>query len=112
MPLAPFDAIGRGHDDQHVGAAPWVMNVLVPLSTQSSPSRVAVVRVPAASLPALGSVSAHAPSFSPFASGVSHRAFCASVPNMEMCAGPRPLWAATDSATDGSTRASSSRQRQ
>ena len=91
---------------------PCVMKVLVPLSTQWSPSRTAVVRVPAASLPALGSVSAQAPSFSPRANGVSHRDFCASEPNMKMCAGPRPLCAATDSATDGSTRASSSRQRQ
>ncbi len=92
--------------------APCVMNVLVPFSTQLSPSRVATVRVPAASLPASGSVSAHAPSFSPFASGTSHRTFCASLPNIAICAGPRPLCAATDSDTDGSTRASSSMQRQ
>ena len=88
------------------------MKVFVPLSTQLSPSRTAVVRVPAASLPASGSVSAHAPSCSPRASGTSQRDFCASVPNMKMCAGPRPLCAATERATDGSTRASSSMQRQ
>ena len=37
--------------------------------TQPSPSRTAVVRIAAASLPALASVSPHAPSFSPRASG-------------------------------------------
>ena len=89
------------------------MNVFVPFSTQRvAIARRRVVRVPAASLPASGSVSAHAPSFSPFASGTSHRRFCASVPNIAMCAEPRPLCAATDSDTDGSTRASSSMQRQ
>ena len=44
---------------------PCVMNVLVPLRTQSSPSRRAVVRSAAESLPLPGSVSAHAASHSP-----------------------------------------------
>ena len=93
--------------------APCVMNVLAPLITQlPSPSRTAVVRVPAASLPAVGSVRPHAPSISPCASGGRKRCFCASVPNMKMCAEQRPLCAATLSATAGQTRASSSMQRQ
>ena len=88
------------------------MNVLAPFSTQPSPSRTATVRVPAASLPAEGSVSPHAPSISPLASGGRKRVFCASVPNIAMCAEHSPLWAATLSATAGHTRASSSIARQ
>ena len=48
---------------------PCVMKVFEPFSTQLSPSRTAVVRVAAASLPAPGSVSPHAPICSPRASG-------------------------------------------
>ena len=91
---------------------PWVMNVLAPLRTQVSPSRTATVRVPAASLPADGSVRPQAPSISPLASGGRKRAFCASVPNIAMCAEHRPLCAATLRATAGHTRASSSIARQ
>ena len=47
---------------------PWVMKVFEPLMTQHAPWRVAVVRMPAASLPALASVRPHAPSTSPAAS--------------------------------------------
>ena len=112
MPLAPRVRSVTAITTITSALAPCVMNVFAPFSTQQSPSRVAVVRVAAASLPAFGSVSAQAPSFSPRASGTSHFCFCASVPNIAMCAGPRPLWAATDSETDGSTRASSSMQRQ
>jgi len=48
---------------------PWVVKVFDPLSTHPSPSRVATVRVPAASAPAEGSVRPHAASISPLASG-------------------------------------------
>ena len=44
-----------------------VMKILLPLMTQSSPSRTAMVRVPPASLPALGSVRPKAPSTRPVA---------------------------------------------
>jgi hypothetical protein len=47
---------------------PCVMKVLAPLSTQCSPSRTAIVRMPAASLPAPASVSPHAPSTFPWTS--------------------------------------------
>ncbi len=70
MPLAPLVRSVAAMMTSTSALLPCVMKVLVPLSTQSSPSRTAVVRVPAASLPALGSVSAQAPSFSPRASGV------------------------------------------
>ena len=91
---------------------PWVMNVLVPLMTHPSPSRAADTRIAAASDPAVGSVSPQAPIHAPVASGTRYRRFCASVPNIAMCAAQRPLCAATDSDTDGSTRASSSMQMQ
>ncbi len=91
---------------------PWVMKVFEPLSTQPSPARVAVVRMLAASLPEVDSVSPQAPSFSPRASGARNCALCASDPNRKMCEAQRPLCAATDNAIAGSTRASSSMQMQ
>ena len=47
---------------------PWVMNILLPLSTQWSPLRTAVDFIPAASEPLPGSVRPQAPSHSPVAS--------------------------------------------
>jgi hypothetical protein len=91
---------------------PCVMKIFDPFSTQASPSRTAVVRMAAASLPDPGSVRPHAASFSPVASGVRYWRRCSSLPNNEMWAAPRPLCAATESDTDGSTRASSSMQMQ
>jgi hypothetical protein len=44
---------------------PWVMKLFDPFRTQPSPSRTAVVRIAAASLPAPASVSPHAPITSP-----------------------------------------------
>ena len=91
---------------------PCVVKVFDPFSTQRDPARVAVVRMDAASLPELDSVSPHAPIFSPRASGTRYFCFWASLPNMKMCDPHNPLCAATDSDTDGSTRASSSMQMQ
>ena len=51
-------------------------HALVPLSTQSSPSRTACVRSDAASEPASGSESANAPSISPRAIGCRKRSLC------------------------------------
>src|SRR2546430_2539052 len=60
---------------------PFEMNRFWPSRTHSSPSRRAVVcRLPA-SLPAWGSVRAHAPNLAPFASGMSHFFFCSSEAN-------------------------------
>jgi hypothetical protein len=87
---------------------PWVMKIFDPLITQQSPWRTATVRVPAASLPAVGSVSPQAPSVSPFARRVRKRAFCASVPKRAMCAEHSPLCAATVMPIEGSMRESSS----
>src|SRR3989442_3644937 len=52
-----------------------------PSSPHSFPSRRAVVARFPASLPASGSVIAHAPNRSPFARGTSQVSFCASDPN-------------------------------
>ena len=45
--------------------APLVMNIFEPLTTNSSPSRIAVVRMPATSEPAPGSVIPRQPIVSP-----------------------------------------------
>ena len=55
-----------------------------PSSTQSSPSRRAVVFIAAGSLPPVGSVSAKQPTSSPAAIPGSHRCFCSSVPYLWM----------------------------
>jgi hypothetical protein len=57
---------------------PPVMKVLAPLTTKSSPSRTAVVRMPARSGPVPGSVMATAVSSVPTASPGNHRARCSS----------------------------------
>ena len=59
---------------------PLVHHILLPLSTQSSPSRRARVRIDAGSLPASGSVRAKQPSASPLAIRGSHSSFCWSLP--------------------------------
>jgi hypothetical protein len=112
MPLVPAALSVTAITTMTWPARPCVMKVFDPFSRQPSGVRVAVVRMPAASLPDVDSVKPQAPSFSPLASGTSHRCFCASVPNRKMCAEHRPLWAATDSASPGSTRDSSSMQMQ
>ena len=52
------------------------MNVFDPFSTQPPSVFAAVVRMAAASLPEVDSVSPHAPIFSPRASGTRYRCFC------------------------------------
>jgi hypothetical protein len=60
-------AFVRASTTQKPPTEPWVMNVFVPLRTQSFPSRLAVVLSAAESLPLPGSVSAQAASHSPLA---------------------------------------------
>ena len=59
---------------------PLVMNVFEPLSTYTSPSRIAVVPIPARSDPIPGSVMVTAVMSSPDAMPGSQRRFCSSVP--------------------------------
>ena len=56
------------------------MNFFSPLSTHSSPSSTAVVRMAAGSLPAPASVRPKQPSTWPLATGVRKAFFCSSVP--------------------------------
>ena len=66
---------------------PFVMNVLEPLRTYSSPSRRAVEAIePKASEPELGSVMAHAPTLSMVSRSGTHRSFWAIVPLEVMAA--------------------------
>ena len=67
---------------QTSATGPLVIQFLVPLMIQESPSGVAVVRCDAASDPASGSDNAKQPSSFPLAKGVRNSFFCASVPNL------------------------------
>src|SRR3954451_12662151 len=84
------------------------MNVLEPLMIQVSPFFTARVLAPAASEPDDGSVRPHAPSHLPAARLGTYLCFCASLPARRMWPVHRPLCDATVSATEPSTRASSS----
>ena len=66
------------------------------------------MRVAPASDPASGSVSPNAARARPDARSGTHRSRCSGVPNMTIGIVPRPVWAATVTATAESTRASSS----
>ena len=59
---------------------PLVIHIFDPLMTQSSPSRLARVRMPPGSEPKSGSVSPKHPSASPAAIRGSHSCFCSSLP--------------------------------
>lgn len=75
---------------------PLVMNNFVPSSTQSSPSRRAVVRIAPASDPASGSVEAQAPISEPSHSPGSQRCRCCSVPCNQMGTEPITQWAPSE----------------
>ncbi|MBA7686580.1 hypothetical protein ES703_95030 [subsurface metagenome] len=60
--------------------SPDVINRFEPFITYSSPTSFAIVWVPAASLPALDSVSPKEPIFSPRARGIRYFCFCSSEP--------------------------------
>ena len=63
---------------------PFVIHILVPLSTQSAPSRSAWVRMPAGLEPKSGSVSPKQPIALPAAMSGSQRCFCSSLPQRQM----------------------------
>ena len=63
---------------------PLVIHIFVPLRIQSSPSRLAVVRMVAGSEPKSGSVSPKQPIASPAAIRGSHSCFCSSEPNFQI----------------------------
>ncbi len=59
---------------------PLVIHILRPVITQSSPSRTALVRMPATSLPASGSLTATEVTISPRRAGARYLSFSSSVP--------------------------------
>jgi hypothetical protein len=63
---------------------PLVIHILVPFSTQSSPSRLAWVRMPAGLEPKSASVSPKQPIASPVAIGGNQVVFCSSLPNFQI----------------------------
>ena len=69
----------------------FVMNVFEPLRAYSSPRRSAVVFMRATSEPASGSESPNEHRIGSSRSGVSHAAFCFSLPAMITGAAPRPF---------------------
>src|SRR6266545_3852221 len=77
------------------------MNCLRPVMTQPSPSRVAVARSDAASLPLEASVRAKAPRPEPSVSRGSQRARCAAVPKRTIEPATIPLLTDTPTARDG-----------
>ena len=99
MPLRPI-----GHrDDDHDAADASVRDERLRAVDHPArrPGATAVVRIPAASLPALASVRPQAPSTSPRTSRGRYGAFWRSSPNIAMCDAQSPLCAATDSAIAG-----------
>ncbi len=70
----------RAHTTATSEIEPLVIHILVPSITQSEPSRLAVVRIPAGLEPKSGSVSPKQPTASPAAIRGSHSSFCSSLP--------------------------------
>jgi hypothetical protein len=91
---------------------PLVIHSLLPLMIQSSPSRVAVVLIDAASEPAPGSVRQNAAIISPLASLGRKRSFCSSSPNKSNPFMPIELCAPTVIATEASCFASCCSERE
>ena len=75
---------------------PCVIQLLVPLIIQFSPSFTAVVFILPASLPVFGSVKPHAPKYSAVANFGKYCCFCASLPKAIICPVHKLLCAATD----------------
>ncbi len=85
-----------------------VMNCLLPLSTQLSPSRTARVRMASASEPESASVRPNAASAWPESRSGSQRCFCSVVPHSAIGWAPSPTAASRVTPSDWSTRPISS----
>ena len=88
---------------------PLVIHILLPLSTQPPPSRLALVRMLPGSEPWSASVRPKQPSASPVAMRVSHSCFCSSLPQRQMANMASEPWTETSERMPES-EASSSRQ--
>ena len=109
IPRFPSASSVRAHTIATSATEPLVIHILVPFSTHSSPSRLALVRMPPGLEPKSDSVSPKHPIASPAAIRGSHSCFCSSLPNCQMAN------IASDPCTDTRLRtpespASSSRQ--
>ena len=82
-PRTPWSSV-RAQTTATSAMVPLVIHILVPLSTQSPPSRRALVRMPAGLEPKSGSVRPKQPITSPAAMGGSQRRFCSSEPNCQI----------------------------
>ena len=80
VPLAPLPGSVIAATITRSAWMPLVIKIFEPFSTHSSPSRIALVRIPCTSDPAPGSVIAKAPTTSPLAIRGNQCAFCSSVP--------------------------------
>jgi hypothetical protein len=78
-PRTPSSSV-RAQTTARSAMPPLVIHILVPLSTQSPPSRRALVRIPAGLEPKSGSVRPKQPITSPAAMAGSQRRFCSSEP--------------------------------
>ncbi len=74
----------RAHTMATSAIDPLVIHILVPFRIQSSPERLAFVRMLDGSLPESGSVSPKQPMASPAAMRGSHSCFCSSLPNFQI----------------------------
>ncbi|MPN26866.1 hypothetical protein SDC9_174292 [bioreactor metagenome] len=93
MPLVPFFLSVIAITIYTSDSPPFVMNTFDPFITQWSSSNTATVCCPAASVPALGSVSPKAPRYFPSANGFRYFCFCSSVPNWYMGCAHSDVWA-------------------
>ena len=85
----------RAATNTRSASTPLVMNILLPLITQWSPSRWARVRIDATSEPASGSVTATAVISSPRWTAGSQRAFCSADPAFSRCGLAMSVWTST-----------------
>ena len=97
------------HTTAKSATEPFVIHILRPSSTQSSPSRRARVRIDAGSEPWSGSVRPKQPMASPAAMFGSHCCFCSSLPQRWIANIAREPWTETSERMPESD-ASSSRQ--
>ena len=90
---------------------PLVIHIFVPLSTQSVPSCLAVVRMPHGLEPKSGSVRPKQPIASPVAIRGSHSCFCSSLPYFQIAYIASEPWTETRERTPESTASSSTQAR-
>ncbi|MGY3683668.1 hypothetical protein ACVWXU_007291 [Streptomyces sp. TE33382] len=109
MPLPPSSSPVCAQTIATPATEPLVIHILRPVRIQSSPSRLAYVRIPAGSEPWSGSVRPKQPMISPAAMPGSQRRFCSSDPKRWIAYMAREPWTETRERIPESA-ASSSRQ--